>query len=214
MHEANIGAQFWSRDEDNVTWNNAITSKKMFGAVDHKRHAAIIEMARDIEAHNVYHPDVELENSHQQGLLFDSVPATPWEVHALFAHEDMGHHVPALLGLAAAHSQRTSGTVPAATDDLSVHSKKVVDHLVKAKLLKNPIKKSRKWEPNPVTREDGGYYAGREGLGKQGRDRPVPTSDVVAASEGYRAAIRASRVPKAPKAPKVKTPDPRQAPLW
>lgn len=223
MHEANIGAQFWSRDDVNVSYDNVVSTNKMFGVVSQRRmagypvEAAIIEMSRDLESHNVPHPDVELEDRHRQGLLYDSVPATPWKVHGLFAHEDMGHHVPALLGLAATHSKRTTGSAPEATNDLSVHSKKVVDRLVKAKLLKNPVKNASKWRSNQITRKQGGEIASAENMGRpQGKDTPVPVSDVVAASESYREAMRASRTPKAAKKKTVraKTPDPRQASLW
>ena len=211
MHEANIGAQFWARGEPGE-YQGYRHAYRNIGAVSQGPTAggptvsAVIEMTRDLESHVVQPHEQALEDNHQQGLLFHSQPATPWLVHGMYAHGDMTHHVPALLGLAAAHSKATTGNVPEASSSLSVHSKKVVDRLVKAKLIKNPIKNESTWRPNPITRQQGGEFADAEMMGGLNKDTPVPVSDVVAASESYRAAIRASNAPKAPKARRKKKP--------
>jgi hypothetical protein len=211
MHEANIGAQFWARGEESE-YNGYRNDDKTFGAVSQGPTAggpnvsAVIEMTRDLESHVVQPHEQELEDNHQQGLLFHSQPATPWLVHGMYAHGDMTHHVPALLGLASTHSKATTGSVPEASPLLSVHSKRVVDRLVKAKLVKNPINNESLWRPNAITRQQGGDFAESMRIGGVNGDTPVPVSDVVAASESYRAAIRASNAPKAPKARRKKNP--------
>ena len=88
-----------------------------------------------------------------QGTLFSSHPAMPWTVSDLYSHPRMSvGYLPHVLGAMTAHSLRTSGKLPAASDDLSVHSERLVNRLAEkgftkpvdeAKVYRNSINKER-----------------------------------------------------------------------
>ena len=221
MHEANIGAQFWSRNDGmsvNLRRQGPVQAPRVtsqdFGAVDRndRTKAAVLSMHRTLDRHDTLAPGETAGDNTGQGHLFLSQTATDWKVHGLFAHEDMKYTVPALLGLAAIHSLKTSRKVPTATAHLSVHSKRVVDRLVEAKLLRDPLKgMTGKFTPNGIT--DGAGYAQRQNMGALG-DVAIPTSDSDNASNSYRSAMGGVIAKKRAKKAIANRPRPVTPPGW
>ena len=218
VHPANIGPQFWSRDN---SYPGDTYVSHDFGVVDadDPTKAAFVSMNRNLDIHANYgiHDDygAEWEKDHGQGRLFGSQQATGWQVDGLFAHEDMRHTVPSLLGLAAIHSLKTTKKVPDATSDLSNASKRVVDRLVEAKLLRDPLKgKRRDFEPNDTTSAEGGWLANAMQMGTYIGDVALPTSDSDHASNAVRSALRASTAAKNKKKAIANRPRPHTPPGW
>ena len=189
-----------------------------FGVVDPSAFgskAAVVSMNRTMDRHDTLDPGETAGDSTGQRRLFLSQPATNWKVNGLFAHEDMRHTVPALLGLSAIHSLKTSKKVPDASPYLSVHSKRVVDRLVEAKLVRDPLKGMRStFTPNDITSESGGDYAYEKFLGERPDDVAVPTSDSDHASNAVRNALGGSIAKKRAKKAKANRPRPHTPPDW
>lgn len=218
MHASNIGPQFWSRNDTQADWDSdRILVSHDIGVVDEHdpRKAAVVSMSRYVDRHDENDPEAEWEDNHGQGALFGSTPATRWSVEGLFAHEDMRHTVPALLGLSAIHSLKTSKKVPNVSPDLSLASKKVVDRLVDAKLVRDPLKgKRRDFEPNHVTDADGGHIADMQAIGEYRDDVAIAKSDSDHASNAVRNALGGAIAKKKAKKAKANRPRPVTPPGW
>lgn len=188
-----------------------------FGVVDPHdvTKAAVVSMNRTMDRHDTLDPGETAGDNTGQRHMFLSQPATNWKVDGLFAHEDMRHTVPALLGLAAIHSLKTSKKVPDASPYLSVHSKRVVDRLVDANLVRDPLKGMRSaFTPNDITSESGGDYAYEKFLGERPEDVAVPTSDSDHAADAVRNALGGAIAKKKAKKAKANRPRPVTPPGW
>lgn len=218
MHATNIGPQFWSRDDKHSDWasDRSLVSHDI-GVVDEHdpRKAAVVSMNRYMDHHDESDPDAEWEDNHGQGAMFGSSPATRWKVDGLFAHEDMRHTVPTLLGLSAIHSLKTSRKVPEADSNLSVSSKKVVDRLVEARLVRDPTRGQRKyWAPNRLTSADGGQVAYDQSMGDYPGDVAIPKSDSDHGSNAVRNALGGAIAKKRAKKAIENRPRPHTPPDW
>jgi hypothetical protein len=214
VHEANIGAQFWSRTSA-PTMPRVVSQE--FGVVDPHdvTKAAVVSMNRTMDRHDTLAPGETAGDSTGRRHMFLSQQATDWKVNGLFAHKDMRHTVPALLGLAAIHSLKTSKKVPDASPYLSVASKRVVDRLVDAKLVRDPLKGMRStFTPNSITSEAGGEHAFIKFIGKLPEDVAVPTPDSDHAADAVRNALGGSIAKKRAKKAKANRPRPHTPPDW
>jgi hypothetical protein len=218
MHASNIGPQFWSRNDTQADWaSDRSRVSHDIGVVDEHdpRKAAVVSMNRYVDRHDENDSTAEWEDNHGQGALFGSAPATRWTVEGLFAHEDMRHTVPALLGLSAIHSLKTSKKVPNVSPDLSNASKKVVDRLVDAKLVRDPLKGMRRnFEPNHVSDDDGGHFADMQAMGEYHDDVAMPKSDSDHGSRAVRNALGGAIAKKKAKKAIENRPRPHTPPDW
>lgn len=159
------GGRFYEHtsDEGDLGWSHGVG----FESNDGKEHAAVA---------TVYHPDQHWEHPNGpsaepratafngpeehpgQGTLFESHPGVH-EVTDAYSSPGARHHMGTLLGMTALNSLDRRGELPAADENLSVHSAKMVQHLVDRGVINNPSRGDRVQAVNPLRRDEGGVMA-------------------------------------------------------
>lgn len=193
MHPDNVGTQFIERDmtmSPDKQWLD-------HAAFEDGRAVGFVHSARAIDRH--YVPTApwardEMFDDDGQGRLFGSLPAEPWTVKELYVRPGHEHVVPTLLGLAALHSLRTSGAAPKPSNNLSVHSERMVRHLADRGLVQMPdrIARNRIDKPDADQQVDDNYFTTDDTTWPQ---RTIPQEEVDQASRAVRAALRPARRP-------------------
>jgi hypothetical protein len=195
-----VGQQFYrqhiqgrSREAADFGWRGAGANPQRapFSASNwqsDERGVASLSMSRRLDRHYAIedpdaHTDYERVDGHQQGVLLDSEPATPWKIETLYSSKGSHSAVAQLLGMAGEHSLRTSGRLPKASNDLSVHSSRLVHGLSDKGIIEAPAGEMR----NSLDFDDGRSNANSDVAHMEREvDRGIERTQVVSPEEAAR----------------------------
>lgn len=189
--EQNVG---YSTDHVGLHWSG--------GSDPFTRDAASLTMMRNRDRHYpIASPDLndgnyENVDGQLQGVLMDSDRATDWKIDTLYSTKGSHAAVAQLLGMAGEHALRTTGRLPKASRDLSVHSTRLVKGLADRGIIDAPTNELRNnidWEYGATSARSAVRYAERDHNAGRESVSEVPVEEAQRGGQMLRQMLRGAK---------------------
>ena len=166
------------------------------------RDAASLTMIRDLDHHyalqnpDINEGDYDSVDGHKQGVLISSEQATPWKIDTLYSTKGSHSAVAQLLGMAGEQSLRTTGRLPKASRDLSVHSSRLVRGLADRGIIdapSNELRNSIDWEDGAASALSAVRYVEKDHNAGRESVTEVPSEEAAQGGQMLRQMLRGAK---------------------